>query len=109
LTTAGAKRLHAAHDLHGRTADKYEARIAEGTALKLGPHLDAEGRRHNGGWVWRTAAEARAYLKSRPGGELRDVYAVMAEWDLDTVTVPGQPTRCLSRDALFFRIPPAEG
>ncbi len=64
--------------------------------------------RRNCGWVWRTAGEARAYLKSRKGGDEREVYAVMAEWELDTMTVPGEPTRCLSRDALVFRVAPGE-
>jgi hypothetical protein len=31
----------------------------------------------------------------------------MAEWELDTMVVPGQPTRCLTRDAIVFRLAPA--
>lgn len=86
--------------------EKYEPRIDQGTAMKAGPHNDAHGKYQNGGWVWRTADEARAFLDSRSGGGLREVYAVMAEWELDTVTIPGQPTRCLTRDALVFRVAP---
>ncbi|MEJ0012500.1 MAG: hypothetical protein WDM94_07725 [Bauldia sp.] len=89
--------------------EKYEPRIDSGTALKAGPHPDAQGKHQNGGWVWRTAAEARAFLQSRKGGAEREVYAVMAEWELDTVTVPGEPTRCLTRDALVFRVAPGTG
>jgi hypothetical protein len=87
--------------------DKYEQRIDQGTALKAGPHNDAQGKYQHGGWVWQSAEEARAFLRSRKGGELREVYAVMAEWELDTMVVPGQPTRCLTRDAIVFRLAPA--
>lgn len=33
------------------------------------------------------------------GGEPRKVYVVLAEWHLDTYAAPGEPTRCLLRDA----------
>jgi hypothetical protein len=91
--------------------DKYEPQINAGNAFKLGPHYSAQGQYQSGGWVWRTAEDARAFLKSKAGagGELRRVYAVLAEWEIDTVVVPGQPTRCLTRDALVFRLPPEQG
>lgn len=87
--------------------DKYEEHIRRGMAIKLGPHLDAQGRRQPGGWVWRTAQEAEAYLVSRNALGPRAVYGVMAEWELDTMSEPGEPTRCLSRDAVVVRVGPA--
>jgi hypothetical protein len=86
--------------------DIYEGAISAGNAIKLGPRVDAQGRRHAGGWVWRTPEEAQAYLTSSGGSDGRTLYGVMAEWELDTMTVAGEPTRCLTRDALVVRIGP---
>jgi hypothetical protein len=86
--------------------DKYEAQIEAGSAVKLGAGVDEFGRPYPGGWVWRTAEEARAYLVARNSTHNRRVYGVMADWDSDTVVVAGQPTRCLKSSALVVRLPP---
>lgn len=84
--------------------DKYEAAIDAGRAIKLGPHTRRDGRADPGGWVWRTAEEARAYLALRRSLDTRRVYGVLAEWEADTYAVAGEPTRCLRRDAQVVRV-----
>lgn len=83
---------------------RYETALGRGTALKRGPHRRADGRDDPGGWVWRTAEEARGYLASRGASDVRGVYGVVADWASDTREVPGEPTRCLNRDARVVRI-----
>lgn len=83
---------------------KYEAAFDTGRAVKLGPHVRADGRRDPGGWVWPTAEAARDYLLSRNALGPRSVYGVLAEWDTDTYEVAGEPTRCLKRDAAVVRL-----
>lgn len=83
---------------------KYEAAIDNGSAIKLGPHGTPDGRTYPGGWVWRTAEEARAYLAARGALDVRRVYGVLADWDADTCAVAGEPTRCLTRDARVVRL-----
>jgi hypothetical protein len=82
----------------------YEPAIDAGRAIKLGPHTRPDGTADPGGWVWRTAGEARAYLKYRRSLDIRRVYGVMADWDADARHVDGEPTRCLSRNALVVRV-----
>lgn len=84
----------------------YERQIDEGTAIKLGPHVDPAGKRYPGGWVWRTAEEAYAYLVARRSVDVRRVYGVEADWVADTAVVPGQPTRCITRNARVVRLTP---
>jgi hypothetical protein len=86
--------------------DKYERQIDEGTAIKLGSGVDEFGRAYPGGWVWPTAEAAYAYLVARNSTHNRRVYGVMAEWERDTAVVAGQPTRCLTRNALVVRLTP---
>ena len=83
---------------------KYEAALDKRGAVKRGPHRRADGRDDPGGWVWRTAEEARAYLAARGSLDVRRVYGVMADWGADTCEVAGEPTRCLKRDALVVRL-----
>lgn len=78
--------------------DKYEAMIDAGNAIKAGRRADYEG-----GWVWPTKAAAEAYLASRQSGHDRRVYAVLADWDLDTLPVAGEPYNVLLRDAVVIR------
>ena len=84
--------------------EKYEVEISAGTAIKGGPHLDQQGLRRLGGWVWQTQEEAHRYLISRGEQGNRAVYGVMAEWEIDAIPVAGEPTRCLTRDALVVRL-----
>lgn len=78
--------------------DKYEAMIDGGTAIKAGRRADYEG-----GWVWPTAAAAQAYLAERKSEHDRRVYAVLADWDIDTMPVAGEPYHVLLRDAVVLR------
>lgn len=59
---------------------------------------------YSGGWVWKTAGEAQAYLASRNSEHNRRVYGLIADWETDTVEVAGQPTRCLIREARVVRL-----
>jgi hypothetical protein len=86
--------------------EKYERQIDDGTAFKLPGGVDPSGKPYAGGWVWRTAEEAYAYLVARKATHDRRVYGVIAEWDKDTVIVPGQPTRCITRPAPVVRLSP---
>jgi hypothetical protein len=86
--------------------DKYERQIDDQTAIKLGPHVDAQGNRYPGGWVWQTAADAHAYLVARKSTDVRRVYGVEADWEADTAIVPGEPTRCITRNARVVRLKP---
>ena len=83
---------------------KYEAAFRSGRAVKLGPHVRADGSRDPGGWVSPTAEAARDYLAARGALDVRRVYGVLAEWDADTYEVAGEPTRCLKRDAAVVRV-----
>jgi hypothetical protein len=90
--------------------DLFEAAIDQDIAIKLGPHRRPDGTDDPGGWVWHSAKNARDYLVLRNSLATRRVYGVMADWDADTRTVPGQPTRCLNRDARVVRFhSPIEG
>jgi hypothetical protein len=86
--------------------DKYEAQIDAGTAIKLGSGVDEFGRPYPGGWVWPTPEAAHAYLVARRSTHDRRVYGVVADWEKDTAVVAGQPTRCLTRNALVVRLTP---
>ena len=85
--------------------DLFEAGIDQDIAFKLGPHRRSDGTADPGGWVWRTPEEARDYLALKGSLDIRQVYGVMADWDRDTRTVPGEPTHCLNRDARVVRVP----
>ncbi len=84
--------------------EKYEPALDRGGVTKRGPHRRADGFDDPGGWVWRTAEDARAYLAARGSLDSRRVYGVMADWERDTREVAGEPTRCLSRDAEVVRL-----
>jgi hypothetical protein len=86
-------------------ASVYEPKLATGFCLKGGPGVDKDGKRDPGGWVWQTPEEVWAYIVLRKSEATRRVYGVIAEWEIDTVSVPGEPTRCLTRDALVIRVP----
>ncbi len=82
---------------------KYEKAIDAGGARKLGRRVE-NGRPAHGGWVWRTRAEAQAYIDSRRSVARRAVYGVEADWEHDTYEAAEEPTRCLTRDARLFRL-----
>jgi hypothetical protein len=88
--------------------EEYEPKIDAGLGIKLGPGRRSDGTYYPGGWVWRTAEEAAAYIKARNAPEPRRVYGVIADWDKDTREVLYEPTRCLNRDAAIVRVPQPE-
>lgn len=102
----GASRLKAMIYTVG-LAERYDPMLRVGMAVKLG-RREANGAVQHGGWVWQTPEEARRYLLTRREGALRKVYAVLAEWHLDTYEAAGEPTRCLLRDAhIIAEVAPA--
>ena len=89
-------------------ADLFEAGIDQDIAIKLGPNRRPDGTYDPGGWVWQTPEEARYFLILNGSLDVRRVYGVMADWDRDTRIVPGQPLRCLNRDARVVRVSQAD-
>lgn len=87
----------------------YEAKLDVGSLQKAGRRRGEGARDYPGGWVWRTPAEAHAYLVQRGSEEIRSVYGVDADWERDTEPAPGQPFNLLLRDAMVTRIPKSEG
>lgn len=88
---------------YGRTKN-YERGIDElGSGFKKLGKCILEGAPYGGGGVWKTAEEAREYLR-REGLSDFSVYAVMAGWEADTEQLPGEPYRRLLRDAQIVRI-----
>lgn len=78
---------------------EYEPRLAAGPAVKHG-RTDT----YPGGMVWRTAAEAQAYLLINDVTGARVVYGIEADWDTDTVQEPGESYGRLVRDAAVVRL-----
>lgn len=82
---------------------KYEKAIDAGGAMKLGQRNEG-GRAMHGGWVWKSREEAQAYIDAQLSVARRAVYGVEADWERDTYEAPGEPTRCLLRDAPIVRL-----
>ena len=72
---------------------------------KLGKGIDKLGRPYDGGWVWRTEAEARAFIAEK-GYVEREVYGVLADWESGTEQKEGEPFRRLLRDAEMVQLAP---
>ncbi|MHA1548522.1 MAG: hypothetical protein ACTSYE_06280, partial [Alphaproteobacteria bacterium] len=72
---------------------KYERELARGPLRKLGPQRQADGNMYPGGWVWQSAADAKAYLVERKSTSIRSVYGVEADWERDTSEAPGKTYR----------------
>ncbi len=83
---------------------KYDRDLAKGPVVKRGPHTQPDGSRYDGGSVWRTAEEAKAFLVEKKTAMIRSVYGVDADWDRDTTEAPGKPYRLLLRDATIVRL-----
>jgi hypothetical protein len=84
---------------------RYEPALAGPTpTIKRGSGVDADGRSYPGGWVWRSAGEARRYLTANGLAATHDVYGVRADWTRDTAPVPGEAGRRLVRDAEVVKL-----
>ena len=75
---------------------------------KLGKGVDRRGTPYGGGWVWESEADARAFIAAKEYFD-REVYGVLADWDLDTEQIPGEPYRRLLRDSEMVQLAPASG
>jgi hypothetical protein len=64
---------------------------------KLGKGVHG-GKPYAGGSVWQTATEAQDYL-NRESLSSYSVYGILADWDIDTEQLAGEPFRRLLRDA----------
>lgn len=58
-----------------------------------------EGQPYDGGAVFETKSDARAFLRSQNLSETHEVYGVIADWESDTKQFEGEPFRRLKRDA----------
>jgi len=75
---------------------KYDAALAAGPYYKHGRGVRKSGW-NSGGMVFQTVADAQAFLDATPGGDLRDVYGLEADWDTDTAAFDGEPFRRLTK------------
>ena len=78
---------------------KYERAFAAGPVAKGGRNVGRDGRTYPGGFVFRTAEEARHFLESKGLAGTHMVMGVLADWDADTEEEAGTPYRRLVRDA----------
>ena len=84
--------------------DRYEAGLdREGPFLKVGRGL-RKGVWQDGGTVWRTEEDARAFIERNGIGETRDVYGVLADWDSDTIQLGNEPYRRLLKTSGIVRL-----
>lgn len=72
---------------------------------KLGKGIARNGKPYGGGWVWRTEADARAFIAQMQYFD-REVYGVLADWDADTEQISGEPYRRLLRDSEMVQLAP---
>ena len=78
---------------------RYEQAFSAGPAVKRGMGGD-----YAGGFVFRTAEDARTFLAGKGLTGTHMVMGVAADWDTDTEMAPGEPWRRLSRDAMLVRL-----
>jgi hypothetical protein len=72
---------------------------------KLGKGIDRNGRPYDGGWVWKSEADARAFIAEK-GYFDREVYGVLADWETGTEQKEGEPFRRLLRDSEMVQLAP---
>jgi hypothetical protein len=89
-------------------AETYEPLFGEGRVpSRLGRGLDHAGRAHGGGAVWRTLADARAYLRDQGLDPSHRAYGLLADWATQTADFRGEPHRRLLATSPLVRL--AEG
>jgi hypothetical protein len=74
---------------------------------KNGRGVGMNGVPYDGGWVWKTEAEARAFIADN-GLFDREVYGVLADWETGTEQKKGEPYRRLLRDSEMVRLTPGK-
>src|SRR5688572_25514120 len=81
---------------------KYDAALDHGELWKDGPKPNG----YPGGDVFRTYEDAWQFLVGRNTTDVRRVYGVLANWDTDTTSIPGNSTmRYLNRRVQIVRVP----
>ena len=85
--------------------EKYEAALDKGEFFKRG--YTNPFRR--GGTVYRSYEEAFQFLVERNATDIRRVYGVLADWDTETIPIPGKAERHLTRAAQVVRVTPGDG
>ena len=84
---------------------EYEQAFARGApVMKRGQGIDSDGREYPGGWVWRSAEEARRFIAANGLNATHDVFGVLADWEHDTNASQGGNARRLTRDAALVRL-----
>jgi hypothetical protein len=73
---------------------------------KNGKGVRMDGTPYDGGWVWQTEADARAFIAAN-GFFDREVYGVLADWETGTEQKEGEPYRRLLRDSEMVKLSPA--
>jgi hypothetical protein len=81
--------------------DKYEAALDNGEFFKRG----YTNPFRTGGDVFQTYEDAWNVLVERGSTDVRRVYGVLADWETDTIPIPGRTWRHLKQRAQVVRIP----
>jgi hypothetical protein len=71
--------------------------------FKLGRGL-REGTFYEGGSVWQSEEDARAFIAKNALEDSRAVYGVLADWDADTVQIGREPYRRLTQTSQVVRL-----
>jgi hypothetical protein len=83
---------------------RYDAKLALGEPLyKLGRGV-RKGRYYDGGSVWQTEADARAFIARKRIEVTHEVYGVVADWETGTIQAAGEPYRRLVDTARIVRL-----
>jgi hypothetical protein len=83
---------------------RYEAKLAVGGLLyKIGRGI-RKGTYYEGGSVWQTEDDARAFIVRNKLEDSRTVYGVLADWETDTLPVPRESYRRLLRTSPIVRL-----
>ena len=83
---------------------KYERAFAAGQAMKRGGGKNPDGTEYPGGFAFRTADDAKAFLAAKGLAGTHTVMGLLADWDRDTAVHEGRPYRDLLRDAEIVKL-----
>ncbi len=82
-------------------------RLVYERAFSTQPMVVKEGRRgdnYPGGWVFRTPADAQAFLAQKGLTFTHAVYGVVADWETGTEQLDGEPYRRLIKASQVVRL-----
>jgi hypothetical protein len=83
---------------------RYDAKLAGGLPFyKYGRGIHNYSF-HQGGAVWISEAEAWDFLAKSNMTEIRGVYGVLADWEADTIQLPNEPFRRLTKNAEIVKL-----